>query len=468
MKKLVSIVLFSALGGAMTLSAYKLFIEKPQVVIEKSIKTNPAVVQATYSKNAVKSFENTDFTVAAEKTLNAVVHVKNTSIEVVRDPFSEFFYGQGNGVKKFSQVGMGSGVIISPDGYIVTNNHVIRDATELEVTLNNKKVYKAKVIGADSNNDIALLKIEATNLPHIVFGDSDAVKVGEWVLAVGNPYNLTSTVTAGIISAKGRDLDGNGSTDSFLQTDAAVNPGNSGGALVNSRGELVGINTAISSQTGSFIGYSFAVPSNIAKKVVEDLMEYGNVQKAALGVTGGGMTNEYANKLGIDFTEGFYISLVNDNSGAKKAGLKAGDIITQVDNIKITSFADLTGYLNTKRPNDVVNVTYLRNGDKKSTNVKLTKFTINAVMTLGLGLENLNKKELNKLKIDSGVRIENITNQELLHYGVQKGYIITSINNQKVNSVDDVNKIISSRDKGEVLYIVMRNLNGDIERYIFR
>lgn len=452
----------------MTLSAYKLFIEKPQVVIEKSIKTNPAVVQATYSKNAVKSFENTDFTVAAEKTLNAVVHVKNTSIEVVRDPFSEFFYGQGNGVKKFSQVGMGSGVIISPDGYIVTNNHVIRDATELEVTLNNKKVYKAKVIGADSNNDIALLKIEATNLPHIVFGDSDAVKVGEWVLAVGNPYNLTSTVTAGIISAKGRDLDGNGSTDSFLQTDAAVNPGNSGGALVNSRGELVGINTAISSQTGSFIGYSFAVPSNIAKKVVEDLMEYGNVQKAALGVTGGGMTNEYANKLGIDFTEGFYISLVNDNSGAKKAGLKAGDIITQVDNIKITSFADLTGYLNTKRPNDVVNVTYLRNGDKKSTNVKLTKFTINAVMTLGLGLENLNKKELNKLKIDSGVRIENITNQELLHYGVQKGYIITSINNQKVNSVDDVNKIISSRDKGEVLYIVMRNLNGDIERYIFR
>ncbi|MDX1829178.1 MAG: trypsin-like peptidase domain-containing protein [Lutibacter sp.] len=468
MKKLVSIVLFSALGGAMTLSAYKLFIEKPQVVIEKSIKTNPAVVNTTYSKNAVKSFENTDFTVAAEKTLNAVVHVKNTSVEVVRDPFSEFFYGQGNGVKKFSQVGMGSGVIISPDGYIVTNNHVIRNATELEVTLNNKKVYKAKVIGSDSKNDIALLKIDATNLPHIVFGDSDAVKVGEWVLAVGNPYNLTSTVTAGIISAKGRDLDGNGSTDSFLQTDAAVNPGNSGGALVNSRGELVGINTAISSQTGSFIGYSFAVPSNIAKKVVEDIMEYGNVQRAMLGVTGGGMTNEYANKLGIDFTEGFYISLVNDNSGAKKAGLKTGDIITQVDNIKITSFADLTGYLNTKRPNDVVNVTYLRNGNEKNTNVKLIKYTINTVTTLGLGLENLNKKELNNLKIDNGVRIENITNKELLYYGVKKGYIITSINNQKVNSVDDVNKIISNRDKGEVLYIVMRNLNGDLERYIFR
>jgi len=468
MKKLVSIVLFSALGGAMTLSAYKLFIEKPQAVIEKSIKTNPAVVQTTYSKNAVKSFENTDFTVAAEKTLNAVVHVKNTSVEVVRDPFSGFFYGQGNGVKKFSQVGMGSGVIISPDGYIVTNNHVIRNATELEVTLNNKKVYKAKVIGSDSNNDIALLKIDANNLPHIVFGDSDAVKVGEWVLAVGNPYNLTSTVTAGIISAKGRDLDGNGSTDSFLQTDAAVNPGNSGGALVNSRGELVGINTAISSQTGSFIGYSFAVPSNIAKKVVEDIMEYGNVQKAALGVSGIAMTNELANKLGIDFTEGFYISLANDNSGAKKAGLKTGDIITQVDNIKITSFADLTGYLNTKRPNDVVNVIYLRNGAEKNTNVKLTKLTINAVTTLGLGLENLNNKELNNLKIDNGVRIENITNQELLHYGVQKGYIITSINNQKVNSVDDVNKIISNRDKGEVLYIVMRNLNGEVERYIFR
>ncbi|MCF6180981.1 Do family serine endopeptidase [Lutibacter sp.] len=468
MKKLISIVLFSALGGAITLSAYKLFIEKPQIVIEKSVKTKPAVVQTTYANNTSKSFENTDFTVAAEKTLNAVVHVKNTSIQTVRDPFSEFFYGQGNATKKFSQVGMGSGVIISPDGYIVTNNHVIRNATTLQVTLNDKKIYKAKIIGADPTNDIALLKIDAKNLPHIVFGDSDAVKVGEWVLAVGNPYNLTSTVTAGIISAKGRDLDGNGNIDSFLQTDAAVNPGNSGGALVNSRGELVGINTAISSQTGSFIGYSFAIPSNIVKKVVEDLMEYGNVQKAVLGVMGGELTNNAAQKLGIDFTEGFYISNVNDGSGAKKAGLKKGDIITKVNTVKINSFADLTGFLRTKRPEDTVTVTYLRDGEENTTNVKLSKNVVSAISTLGLSLKNLNKKELSKLNIDNGVKIDGITNKELLHYGVQKGYIITSINNQKVSSVDDVNNIIANRNHDEVLYIEMRNLNGQQERYIFR
>ena len=468
MKKIVSIVLFSALGGVITLGAYKLFIEKPQVVIEKSVKTNPAVVQASFAKNTVASFENTDFTVAAEKTVDAVVHVKNTSIQTVRDPFTSFFYGQGNGMKKFSQVGMGSGVIISPDGYIVTNNHVIRNATELQVTLNDKKIYKAKIIGSDPTNDIALLKIDASNLPHIVFGDSDAVKIGEWVLAVGNPYNLTSTVTAGIISAKGRDLDGNGKIDSFLQTDAAVNPGNSGGALVNSRGELIGINTAISSQTGSFIGYSFAVPSNIAKKVVEDLMEFGNVQKAVLGVVGGELTNDYAEKLGIDFTEGFYISDVSDNSGAKKAGLKQGDIIIKVNNIKINSFSDLTGFLNAKRPDDLVTVTYLRDGKQNTTNVKLSKNVVSAVSTLGLRLKNIDKKELNKLNIDNGVKITSISNKELLYYGVQKGYIITSINNHKVKTVDDVNKIISNRDQNEVLYIEMRNLNGQQERYIFR
>jgi Do/DeqQ family serine protease len=468
MKKLVSIVLFSALGGALTLGAYKLFVEKPQIVIEKAVKTNPAVVKTSFAKGTTASFENTDFTVAAEKTLNSVVHVKNTSVKTVVDPFASFFYGQENSMKKFSQVGMGSGVIISPDGYIVTNNHVIRNATELEVTLNDKKVYTAKVIGADPTNDIALIKIDAKNLPYIVFGDSDAAKVGEWVLAVGNPYNLTSTVTAGIISAKGRDLDGNGSIDSFIQTDAAVNPGNSGGALVNVRGELIGINTAISSQTGSFIGYSFAVPSNIAKKVVEDLMEFGKVDKGILGVRGGELTNKAAENLGIDFTEGFYVADVTNKSGAQKAGLEKGDIIIKVDNIKINSFADLTGYLNTKRPNDVVNVTYLRNGDKKTAKVTLTKNIVSAISALGLTLENVDKSQLKKLKISNGVKISDITNKELLYYGVQKGYIITAINNKKVSSVEDVNELISNREQGEVIYIEMLNLNGQQERYIFR
>jgi len=427
MKKVVSIVLFSALGGAITLGAYKLFMEKPQVVIEKAVKTNPAVVNTSLTNATTASFENTDFTVAAEKTLNSVVHVKNTSVKSVRDPFASFFYGQQNGMKKYSQVGMGSGVIISPDGYIVTNNHVIRNATELEVTLNDKKVYTAKVIGADPTNDIALIKIEAKKLPYIIFGDSDAAKVGEWVLAVGNPYNLTSTVTAGIISAKGRDLAGNVNIDSFIQTDAAVNPGNSGGALVNTRGELIGINTAISSQTGSFIGYSFAVPSNIAKKVVEDLMEFGKVDKGILGVRGGELTNKAAENLGIDFTEGFYVADVTNKSGAQKAGLEKGDIITKVDNIKINSFADLTGYLNTKRPNDNVNVTYLRKGVKKTTKVTLSKNTRTAISTLGLTLENINNSDLKKINISNGVKIAAIENEELKHYGVQKGYIITAI-----------------------------------------
>jgi len=469
MKKIASIVLFSALGGMLTLGAYKLFIEKPQIVIEKEVESKSTLITTSNSSRLIASTENTDFTVAAEKTLNSVVHVKNTSFKTVRDPFAELFYGQGSGVKKYSQVGTGSGVIISSDGYIITNNHVIKNATEIEITLNNKKVYKATMIGTDPTNDIALLKVEAKELPYIVFGDSNSVKVGEWVLAVGNPYNLTSTVTAGIVSAKGRDLKGNGSiTDSFIQTDAAVNPGNSGGALVNTKGELVGINTAISSRTGSFIGYSFAVPSNIAKKVVEDLMEFGNVQKAILGVSGGELNNKAAENLDIDFTEGFYISEVIEGTGAKKAGLKKEDIIVKLNNVKISTYADLEGFLRTKRPNDVVAVTYLRNGNEHSVNVILGKNEISKVSALGLELKNLQTKELKKLAITNGVKITGITNKELMHYGVKKGFVITSINDKKVFSVNDVIEMIENKTTREVLRIEILNLEGEKERYIFR
>ena len=352
MKKIMSIVLFSALGGVFTLGAYKLFIEKPQVVIKESTNTTLTSLPVNYSDAVIAGMENTDFTIAAEKTINSVVHVKNTSYKTIRNPRAEFFYGQGSGAKQYSQVGTGSGVIISSDGYIITNNHVIKNAVEIEITLNNNKNYIAELIGKDATNDIALLKIEATDLPYVIFGDSNNIKIGEWVLAVGNPYNLTSTVTAGIISAKGRDLDGNKSVDSFIQTDAAVNPGNSGGALVNTKGELVGINTAISSRTGSFIGYSFAVPSNIAKKVVEDLMEFGNVQTAILGVIGGELNNKAAESLQIENTEGYFISSVEENSGADKAGLKASDIIIKLNNVKISTFSDLQGVLRAKRPKD--------------------------------------------------------------------------------------------------------------------
>jgi Do/DeqQ family serine protease len=469
MKKIISIVLFSALGGFLTLGSYKLFVEKPQIVIEKAVESRPNMVATSNSSRTIASTENTDFTVAAEKTLNSVVHVKNTSFKTVRDPFAELFYGQGSGTKQYSQVGTGSGVIISSDGYIITNNHVVKNATEIEVTLNNKKVYKAAVIGTDSTNDIALLKVEAEDLPYIVFGDSNSIKVGEWVLAVGNPYNLTSTVTAGIVSAKGRDLEGNGNiTDSFIQTDAAVNPGNSGGALVNTRGELVGINTAITSRTGSFIGYSFAVPSNIAKKVVEDLMEFGNVQKAILGVSGGELNNKAAENLDIEYTEGFYIADVIENSGAEKAGLKKEDIIIKLDDIKISTYADLEGFLRTKRPEEIISVTYLRGGESYTVSVKLSKNEISKVSVLGLELKNIDKNELKKLSITNGVEITDITNRELMHYGVKKGFIIVAINNEKVSSVDDVNNMIASKNDGEVLRIEMLNLEGERERYIFR
>lgn len=467
MKKIVSTILLAALGGAITLGIYKLYIEKPQVVYE-SPSAMPTALPTNFV-NTVAAMENTDFTVAAEKTINTVVHVKNTSYMTYRNPYAEYFYGQGSGVKQYPQIGMGSGVIISPDGYIITNNHVVKGASDIEVTLNNKKVLKAEIIGIDSTNDIALLKVDMKDLPYITFGDSDRLKVGEWVLAVGNPYNLTSTVTAGIISAKGRDLEGNGDiTDSFIQTDAAVNPGNSGGALVNTRGELIGINTAITSRTGSFVGYSFAVPSNIAKKVVEDLMEYGNVQKAILGVRGGELNSNVAENLDIDNTEGFYISEVTEDSGAQKAGLKDHDIIIKMDDVKISTYADLTGFLRTKRPNDVVQVTYLRDGNEHTVQVKLSKYEMSELSSFGLELKNLNSDELKKLNINNGVKITNITNDELLYYGVKEGYIITAINNSKVNSVDQVVDIISNKSDGDVLRIEMLNLDGEIERYIFR
>jgi len=450
------------------LGTYVLFFDKPQVQIEKSADPLLNTIPTNYTNGMYASAENTDFTVAAEKTLNAVVHVKNTMYKTVKDPFAEYFYGEGYGTRQYSQIGTGSGVIIAADGYIVTNNHVIKNATDIEVTLNNKKIYKAKLIGADPTNDIALLKIDTKNLPYITLGDSDNVKVGEWVLAVGNPYNLTSTVTAGIISAKGRDLDGTNNIDSFLQTDAAVNAGNSGGALVNIRGELIGINTAISSMTGSFIGYSFAIPSNIAKKVIEDLMEFGNVQKAILGINGVELDSELADKLNIENTIGFYISNVVEKSGAQKAGLKPNDVIVQLDNVKITTFADLNGYISTKRPNDVVNVSYLRNGKMYQVNVTLIKYETTKVSALGLGLENLTSAELKKLNITNGVRITEITNKELANYGVKKGYVITSIDDNKVYTIDDVNNMIANKSSGEVMRIEMRNLKGEQERYIFR
>ena len=313
-----------------------------------------------------------DLTFAASKTIDAVVHVKNTSIVEESDSWAlQFFYGDDSKKK----VGTGSGVIISPDGYIITNYHVIENSSEVIVTTNNNKEYEAEIIGFDEVTDIAVLKIDSNiKLDYIFFGDSDSTLIGEWVLAVGNPYNLNSTVTAGIVSSKSRDLNEyDQKNQSFIQTDAAVNFGNSGGALVNIQGELIGINTLIQSMTGGYVGYSFAVPSNTVRKIFEDIIEYGDVQKGLLGVRGVALKSSYSRQLNINETEGFYIDEIEEGFGAGSAGLTRGDIIKSVDGFKINRFSDLSGYLSSKRPGDKVEVDYVREGKLKTAIVTLKK-----------------------------------------------------------------------------------------------
>jgi len=465
MKRFSALFLVSLLSGAITLGAYKLLFESNNSFFGKggSVVT---LAPDSYGKNVGLGAETVDFTEAADKTIHTVVHVKNVSRRTVSNPMLEFFYGYG-GQQQQEQVGTGSGVIISEDGYIVTNNHVIKDATEIEITLNNKKSYKAKLIGTDSKMDIALLKIDTNEkLPYTAFANSDTVKVGEWVLAVGNPYNLTSTVTAGIVSAKARNLDQSG-IQSFIQTDAAVNPGNSGGALVNARGELIGINTMISSMTGSYVGYSFAVPSNIARKIIEDIMEYGNVQRGILGVEGGELNSTASKELGITETQGFYINRVSKNSGAEKAGLAKGDIIVKLDDQNISTYADLSGYINTKRPNDVVKVTYIKDGKTKTVPVTLSKNEFFSAEFKGIELENIDAADKKKFRIDYGVKIKNITNENLMQYQNElQGNIILSIDNVKATNVETVSKLLSKKDEGQSVRIEMINRNGEIFRII--
>lgn len=460
MKKILGFIGMSVLGGILTLGGYKIFFDEP-VIIQRSESPKIEAFQTNfnpaYNTNSTAIDAATiDFTLAAEKSLNAVVHVKNTAIRTQVNPFAEYFFGNGSGTRKFEQVGTGSGVIISSDGYIVTNNHVIDSANEIEITLNNKKKYKAELIGTDKSNDIALLKIDTEmDLPFISFANSDNVKIGEWVLAVGNPYNLTSTVTAGIVSAKGRDLDGNGSVDSFIQTDAAVNPGNSGGALVNTRGELVGINTAISSRTGSFIGYSFAVPSNIAKKIVDDLLEFGAVQEAVIGIRFSPIENEKI--AGVKITE------VEEGQGAEKAGLKKDDIIVKVNNVKITKFSELRGQLTAKRPGESVSVTINRNGELITKNVKLGKKVKRFIsQTFKWELKDLTKKELKSKKLDNGVKIiETFYNDENDNL---KNYIITKVNNKRVENAEEaVNMLESVANSRSFILIELINPKGEKE-----
>ncbi len=466
MKKILTLVLVSALGGIFTLGAYKIFLEKEQPVVVAAEPIEPAFLP-TNNVNAFLNDEDApDFTLAAENTVNAVVHVKNVTLSSGQFTLQDLFSGRNS---QRAQMGTGSGVIINADGYIITNNHVIKNAHELSVTLNNNKTYVAELIGADPKTDIALLKIDADeDLPFVTFADSDNAKIGEWVLAVGNPFNLTSTVTAGIISAKSRDLSGT-SRQSFIQTDAAVNPGNSGGALVNTEGQLVGINTAISSQTGSYVGYSFAVPSNIARKVIEDIMEYGNVQNGILGIQGGALNSIMAEKIGVSDTEGVYIDSVIEDSGAEKAGVQKGDIIKEIDNIKISKFSDLTGHLNTKRPDDVVNLKVLRDGESRTIPVTLAR---NETFTLPLvgRVKNAKSSDLKRFKASNGVKITALNSQYAEYWkknGIEEGCIITSINDVKIKSVDDIQNALKNSNS-EALRIELINTNGEKERYNFR
>ena len=376
MKSNIKILLISVVCSTITFFIFNSLVTTKENNYEVSYETE---IIPQYSLNKISNQRNItsssslpDLTFAASKSIDAVVHVKNTSIVEDNDSWAlQFFYGDDSRKK----VGTGSGVIISPDGYIVTNYHVIENSSEVIVTTNDNKEYEAVIIGFDEIYDIAVLKIDSDkSLDYIFFGDSDSTLIGEWVLAVGNPYNLNSTVTAGIISSKSRDLNEyDQKNQSFIQTDAAVNFGNSGGALVNIEGELIGINTLIQSMTGGYVGYSFAVPSNTVRKIFEDLLEYGDVQKGLLGVRGVALNSPYSRQLNISETEGFYIDEIEVGFGADSAGLKRGDIIKSIDGFKINRFSDLSGYLSSKRPGDKVEVKYVRDNKTKTTTVVLKK-----------------------------------------------------------------------------------------------
>ncbi len=470
MKKVLSLIIVSALGGAITLGSYLLFFDKTDThKVEISNDSIKGFQRASYITTAMPA-ENMDFTKIAESSVNAVVHVKNLSI-IQPNPLAEFFYGytpeRGTRI-----VGTGSGVIISPDGYIITNNHVIKGAKKIEVTLNDKSSYEADIVGFDESTDIALLKIDGGSLPSLPFGDSDNLKVGEWVLAVGNPYNLTSTVTAGIVSAKARNIhisNNSNKIESFIQTDAAVNPGNSGGALVNVRGELIGINTAISSQTGSYVGYSFAVPSNISKKVIEDILEFGNVQRAYLGINVDDLDSKKAEHYGVATSKGVIITRVIDQGAAQEAGFVENDVIIKMDNVNIEKFSDLQGYLGSKRPGDQIKVIILRDNEEKELFVKLK----NQFGKLNYGKSDFTKyyfgelmpipsKEVKKLGIDYGVKIIDLTNNKLIRkYGVRNGDYILAIEDQKVKTVEDIEEMLKVSQNKDYINVLILKKNGD-------
>lgn len=468
MKKLVSTLAVACFGGVVALTGtHYLYTGNENVsqVFHPNSTSHHYVLTSGASSAAGL---NTDFTMAAEKSVNAVVHIKTISEQVNNlnyDPFAEWFFGPQKRQQNFIQQGSGSGVIISDDGYIVTNNHVIAGADKIEVILNDRRTYEGELVGTDASTDVALLKIKEKGLPYLPYGNSDYVKVGEWALAVGNPFNLESTVTAGIISAKGRNniLDNNKRPiESFIQTDAAVNPGNSGGALVNTNGELIGINTAIASNNGAYQGYSFAVPVNIVKKVVSDLVEFGTVQRAYLGVNIQDVDAKFAQEKNLKQLNGVYVRGLTQGGSAQEAGIEEGDLITKIQDVNVKSVSELQEQISKYRPGDKINATVLRNNkelsmsvilkslDNSTRLVKKSEIVNQSVSALGAEFQSVDNTELAKLRIGNGVKVGKLNNGKLAQVGIKEGFIITSIDKKKVSNVDDIKNLLSNKS-GSVL-----------------
>lgn len=472
-KKGILPLFFAIIGAFIALWVYAHYFNAPKIV---TIKEEQAV---KYANLPSLPGDLPDLSYSAETSVHAVVHIMVTqkgSRQYYSDPFYEWFFGERGYRQQETppRQGAGSGVIISQDGYIVTNNHVIENADEINIILNDKREYKGKLIGADPMTDIALLKIEEKDLPFLRFGNSDNLKLGQWVLAVGNPFNLTSTVTAGIISARSRSIGINPDRmgiEAFIQTDAAVNPGNSGGALVNMQAELIGINTAIASRTGSYTGYSFAVPANIVKKVVADLTEFGEVQRALLGVEIRGVDAELAKTYQLDKIEGVFIARVNEG-GAKDAGIQSEDVIISIDGVKVNTTAELQEQVNKHRPGDVVQVIVKRNNKEKQFPVRLrnkhgdTKIVKNeGDRIFGAIFEETSEKEKEKLRIRNGIKIIELDNGKFKDAGIKKGFIITDVNKRPVSEITDLKYIINNASGGILIEGVYPD--GEPAYYVF-
>ncbi|MEX0985908.1 MAG: Do family serine endopeptidase [Bacteroidales bacterium] len=453
---LFGIAVLSAFAAVFIYAKY--FQSEPRIV-EIAPRTDAVPASLTAPENRFTM----DFTAAAAASVNAVVHVKTTAMrETTVNPLYEFFFGITPETNPQPVTGFGSGVIISEEGYIVTNNHVIDGSDEIHVTMNDRREFIAELVGSDPTTDLALIRVNATGLPTLKYGDSDQLQLGEWVLAVGNPYNLTSTVTAGIVSAKARNINilrNNFSIESFIQTDAAVNPGNSGGALVNTSGRLVGINTAIASRTGNYTGYSFAVPVSIVKKVVSDLIEYGEVQRALLGVTIANVTSELAKEEGLEDTKGVYVSGLSENGAAKDAGIKAGDVIISINDIYVNSVSQLQEQISKYRPKDKVKVILKRKDDLKHFDVVLRNMEGNTeivrsneiIEALGASFEALTNSEKRNLGINSGVRVVALRPGKFMKVGIRKGFVVTSVNKTPVNSVKEIADMLRDVEGGVII-----------------